>query len=206
MLPKHWAQKDLFRSKLLDELKRQPTSPCYYPESVERKASMVRKCQQAGLKFTTVVAASVSDETKISEADHVCVVECRSPGDEGYNPDPLLSEAFCPALAIVELDHDESDEDYYLAKTAPFVNDKDNIFGGLSCSVFTPLSKGKTYDRKGLKSALAALLHGSIGVNQCNISGIYVVSGTAIHLKSSGRVATAMLGISTGSLVIKMQK
>ena len=101
----------------------------------------------------------------------MCVVEYGSPGDEGYNPDPLLSEAFGPVLAIVELDHEESDEDDYLAKTAPFVNDKDNIFGSLSCSVFTPLSKGKTYDRKGLQSALAALLYGGIGVNQCNMIG-----------------------------------
>ena len=38
VLPKHWAQKDIFRAKLLEELKRQPTNPCYYPGSLERKA------------------------------------------------------------------------------------------------------------------------------------------------------------------------
>jgi hypothetical protein len=143
VLSKNWEQKDAFRTKLLDELKRQPTAPCYYPGSIERKASMVDKCQKAGSKCTPTEAASVSDETNISEADQVVLVECGTPGEDGYNSHPLLEEAFSPILAIVELDHNKEEDDSYLLKTViPFLNNKDNIFGSLSCSIYTPVSKG----------------------------------------------------------------
>lgn len=177
VLSKNWAQKDAFRTKLLDELKRQPTAPCYYPGSIERKASMVDKCQKAGSKCTPTEAASVSDETNISEADQVVLVECGTPGEEGYNSHPLLEEAFSPILAIVELDHNKEDDDSYLLKTViPFLNNKDNIFGSLSCSIYTPVSKGKEYTRKGLQNALSKLQYGSISVNQLNLFGYFTAA------------------------------
>lgn len=175
VLPKHWAQKDIFRTKLLEELKRQPTTPCYYPGSLQRKAQIIDECKLAGSKCDTMIAPSVSEDTKVSEADHVTVVECGTPGEDGFNSRPLLAEAFGSLLAIVELDCEDgsTDEDEYLAKTAvPFLNNKDNIFGSLSCSVFTPASKGKAYeDRKGLQSALASLRYGATCVNQSNLFG-----------------------------------
>jgi acyl-CoA reductase-like NAD-dependent aldehyde dehydrogenase len=175
VLPKHWAQKDTFRSKLLEELKRQPTQPCYYPGSVERKASILEKCRKAGSKVTPVVAATLSEATSISDADHVVIVECGSPGEEGYNSEALLSEAFGPILAIVELDNSSScgDDDYLVKKVVPFLNNKENIFGSLSCSIFTPASKGKVSVRKGMQSALAALQYGGVSVNQWNMFGYF---------------------------------
>ncbi|KAL9185727.1 hypothetical protein ACHAXT_003504 [Thalassiosira profunda] len=171
LLPKRWAQKDLFRAKLMEELKRQPTAPCYYPGSVERKTDMIQWCENVDSKCTMVEAPPVTEGTVIGDADQVVVVECGTPSEEGYNPVPLKSEAFGPVLAVVELDSGV-ESDVYLAKTAvPFVNNKGNIFGSLSCSVFTPVSKGKTYEREGLQSALAELQYGGISVNQWNLFG-----------------------------------
>ena len=82
-------------------MKRQPTTPCYYPGSTQRKSSILATCPKD--KCTIVEAASVSEETKVSEDDQVVVVECGTPG-EGYNSKPLLEEAFGPVLGIVELD------------------------------------------------------------------------------------------------------
>jgi len=161
-----------FREKLYAELKRQPTAPCYYPGSKERKVSILEKCDDS--KCTLVAASSPCEETKVGDADQVVVVECGTPGEKGYNSEPLLSEAFGPILAIVELDGDTTASDDYLAKTVvPFLNDKDNIFGSLSCSIFTPLSKGKPDERPGLQSALASLQYGAIGVNQTNLFGYF---------------------------------
>lgn len=170
VLSRNWAQKFDFRKKLVEELKRQPTTPCYYPGSTQRKSSILDKCPKD--KCTTVEAASVSEDTKVSDDDQVVVVECGTPGEDGHNSTPLLEEAFGPILAIVELDHDNAeDDDSFLTKTAvPFLNNKDNIFGSLSCSIYTPVSKGKEYSTsKGFQSALATLEYGGIGVNQLNL-------------------------------------
>ena len=43
-------------------------------------------------------------EAKTTDSDQVVVVECGTPGEGGYNSDQLLSQAFGPILAIVELD------------------------------------------------------------------------------------------------------
>mmetsp|Transcript_1886 Transcript_1886/g.3916 ORF Transcript_1886/g.3916 Transcript_1886/m.3916 type:complete len:615 (-) Transcript_1886:94-1938(-) len=174
VLPRRWAQKDRFRSVLFDELRRQPTMPCYYPGSVERKASIVLRCKKAGTKCTTVIAPSISEETLVRDRDQVVVVECGTPGEEGYNPEPLLTEAFGPILAIVELDHDGSDEngDYIPRTAVPFLNNKENIFGSLSCSIYTPASNnGTEHNRQGLQSAVASLDYGAICINQLNILG-----------------------------------
>jgi len=176
VLPKQWKQKDLFREKLMDELKRQPTTPCYYPGSVDRKKILVEACEQFGSKCTAVDAPSVSKETTVSDDDQVMVVECGTPGEEGYNSKPLLVEAFGPLLAIVELvGSEQEDIDEYLANVVvPFLNNKENIFGSLSCSVFTPTSKG-LLDRDALQRVLSTLNYGTIAINQMNLFG-YTVS------------------------------
>lgn len=171
VLPKQWKQKDNFREKLLEELKRQLTTPCYYPGSADRKKVLVEDCKAFGSKCTTIFAPSVSEQTKVGEDDQVVVVECGTPGEEGYNSQPLLLEAFGPLLAIVELDSGDDMNSDFLAKTVvPFLNNKDNIFGSLSCSIFTPKSKG-SYERKALQIVLAALNYGAIAINQMNLFG-----------------------------------
>jgi hypothetical protein len=181
ILPKRWEQKAEFRRVLLDELERQPTSPCYYPGSIERKGDILDGCRRVGCRMTLTNAPSASIETAITDNDQVVVVECGTPGEDGYHPEPLLMEAFGPILAIVELDDTKGvippragDGDSYLSNTAvPFLNDKDNIFGSLSCSIFTPASKGNVRDRAGLRSALSALRYGAICVNQWNAFGYF---------------------------------
>lgn len=171
VLSKQWKQKDLFREKLMEELKRQPTTPCYYPGSVDKNKSLVDDCKQFGSKCTRIVAPSVSEGTKVSDSDHVVVVECGTPGEEGFNAQPLLVEAFGPTLSIIELDPEQDEDEMYLANTAvPFLNDKGNIFGSLSCSVFTPKSKG-SYEREAVQKVLSTLNYGTVAINQMNLFG-----------------------------------
>ena len=193
-------QKDDFRKALKEELARQPTMPCYYPGSLERKGDMLERCRGAGSDIETVVADPPSEGTRVGDGDHVSIVECGTPGEGGYDPIPLLEEAFGPVLAIVELDDpvvrpssssssssssrggsgdagDGDDDDYLSRIVVPFLNDKDSIFGSLSCSIYTPSSKGKIAgDRRGLQRALASLQYGCVAVNQWNALGYFTAS------------------------------
>jgi acyl-CoA reductase-like NAD-dependent aldehyde dehydrogenase len=170
VFPKNWKQKDSFREKLFEELKRQPTTPCYYPGSVHRKNMLVEECKSFGSACTTIAASSVSEGTCVSEDDQVVVVECGTPGEEGYNSQPLLREIFGPLLGIVELDSEEYESEDYLSKVAvPFLNNKDNIFGSLSCTLFIPKSKG--YGGERLQGVLANLNYGTIAINQMTLFG-----------------------------------
>jgi len=171
VLPKQWEQKYALRSILVEELKRQPTLPCYYPGSVERTAAMVAQCQEFGSNCEVVEASSTLDGIKVNKTDEVVLVECGTPGEESYNSTPLLSEAFGPLLAIVELDGEKAN-DYLTNVAVPFVNNKSNIFGSLSCSIFTPLSRGDL-NRVSLEPVLAALQYGSININQFNALGYF---------------------------------
>jgi hypothetical protein len=191
VLPKRWVQKDDFRKALKEELARQPTMPCYYPGSLERKGDMLERCRGAGSDVETVVADPPSEGTRVGDGDHVSIVECGTPGEGGYDPIPLLEEAFGPVLAIVELDDPvvrpsssrgsgdagDGDDDYLSRIVVPFLNDKDSIFGSLSCSIYTPSSKGKIAgDRRGLQRALASLQYGCVAVNQWNALGYFTAS------------------------------
>ena len=172
VLSKHWEQKGYFRKVLLEELKRQPTTPCYYPGSLERKKIQMENCRQFGSKCIEINdTTSVSEETVISSEDQVVVVECGTPGEEGYNSQPLLLEAFGPLLAIVELDGQKDDDNFLVNAIVPFLNNKENIYGSLSCSVFTPKSKGTHEERDTLQNFLATLNYGTIAVNQMNLFG-----------------------------------
>ena len=154
----------------MEELKRQPTTPCYYPGSVEKNKSLVEACKQFGSECTTVIAPSVSEDTEVSEHDQVVVVECGTPGEEGFNAQPLLVEAFGPTLSIIELDAQDENEMYLADAVVPFLNDKGNIFGSLSCSIFTPKSKG-SYERESLQKVLSTLNYGTVAINQMNLFG-----------------------------------
>merc|ERR1712176_1370021 len=66
----------------------------------------------------------------------------------------------------------------YLKRTVvPFLNNKDNIYGSLSCTIFTPESKGKVSNRKELQQAIASLQYGSICINQLSLFGYFSATG-----------------------------
>jgi hypothetical protein len=70
----------------------------------------------------------------------------------------------------VELDSEEYESEDYLSKVAvPFLNNKDNIFGSLSCTLFIPKSKG--YGGERLQGVLANLNYGTIAINQMTLFG-----------------------------------
>lgn len=106
----------------------------------------------------------------INDRDQVSDVECGSPGEDGYHPELLLTEVFGPLLALVELEGGNTD-DYLSKAVVPFLNNKDNIFGSLVCSIYTPASKGNAHDRPSLQSALKNLQYGSICVNAATVLG-----------------------------------
>ncbi|KAK1746890.1 hypothetical protein QTG54_002234 [Skeletonema marinoi] len=103
VMSKQWKQKDLFREKLLEELKRQPTTPCYYPGSVDKNKSLVDGCKQFGSKCTTIVAPSVSEETAVGEGDHVVLVECGTPGKRVSIPNHSWSKHLAPRFPLLSL-------------------------------------------------------------------------------------------------------
>jgi len=74
------------------------------------------------------------------------------------------------------MDGGEKDDDYLAKTVVPFLNNKDNIYGSLSCTIFTPESKGKMNDSKGLQhlqQAIATLQYGCICINQIGIFGYF---------------------------------
>ena len=92
------------------------------------------------------------------------MINCGTPGDDSYNDTALKIEAFGPVLALVELDYEKEKEDDYLLDVAvPFVNDKSNIFGCLSCNLVSPPSTLKSAK---LRKAVENLNYGMIAVNE----------------------------------------
>lgn len=138
---------------------------------------MLANCRNAGSKCTLVEADAVPPSSvEVDNGDQVVLVECGTPGEEGYYSEPLLSEAFGPLLAIVELEEEDTKKEDYLSSVAvPFLNNKDNIYGSLSCMIFTPTKTNNTNNsgcgRRNIEPALASLQYGSIAVNQFNAFG-----------------------------------
>ena len=163
VLCKEWSQKDLFREKLIEELKRQPTTPLYYPGSAERRAFMEETYKS---KCTTVDAPCVAENQVLKHQDQILLVDCGVPSEEGYDGTALTVEAFGPVLAVMELPNEENGN--FLSNVAvPFVNDKHNIYGSLSCVVLNP--KAQPSDQ--LERAIASLRYGAVAVNQPSLLG-----------------------------------
>ena len=89
---------------LVQELSQQPTLPCCYPRLLKHKAGILNRCREAASRLTQVTAPSVLGETKITDVDQAIVMECSTPGKEGYNPELILLEVFGQFLVIVKLD------------------------------------------------------------------------------------------------------
>lgn len=167
IVPKEWAHKDQLRQAIYDELKRQPNQPTYYPGSVERAKEIVNVYKDRGENRAVVVECTKSTGLANRSCDNVTVVECGSPNDSDYENYALRKEAFGPVLAIVELPNEIDNDDYLSSIAVPFVNNKENIFGSLSCSLLAPAS----YDKKKLSRAVETLEYGTIAINTANLLG-----------------------------------
>jgi len=193
VIPKDWEQKDQFRKALYDELKRQPNQPVYYPGSTERAQEMVKVYKSHGESRATVVECTKTIGFVNRHCDNVAVVECGSPNDTDYENMALRSEAFGPVLAIVELSNDgNKSEDYLNTVAVPFLNNKENIFGSLSCILFAPAS----FDPKKVSIAVESLEYGTIALNTPNLIGWIAASAGAFwgaHPSAPGRESGAGL-------------
>mmetsp|Transcript_25504 Transcript_25504/g.58837 ORF Transcript_25504/g.58837 Transcript_25504/m.58837 type:complete len:598 (-) Transcript_25504:228-2021(-) len=168
VVPKDWEQKSQFRKVLNDELKLQPNQPVYYPGSIERAEEIVKVYASHGDARVNVLKSSKTVGAVNRLSDNITVVECGTPGDTAYDNSVLLKEVFGPVLAIVELASDAGDTNDYLNSAAvPFVNNKENIYGSLSCTVIAPSS----LESKELSRALETLEYGSICVNTLSVVG-----------------------------------
>ena len=66
------------------------------------------------------------------------MLECGTPGEEGFEGAALAAEAFCPALAVVELAGGaDGDVDWAAREAAPFCN-SEQVVGSLSCTILAP--------------------------------------------------------------------
>jgi len=173
IIPKEWNQKNQFREALVAELKRQPGFPCYYPGSKERKKKMEEMYDSTQGRSITVEAPLISGPGK-SEEDQVVMLECGTPDEPGYNSVGLKTEAFGPILALVELSSSGSSEKAFIENVAaPFVNNKTNIYGSLSCSVIVPTSSKQ--DKFTLETSLASLEYGTVAVNTWTAMGYFAM-------------------------------
>mmetsp|Transcript_26702 Transcript_26702/g.63495 ORF Transcript_26702/g.63495 Transcript_26702/m.63495 type:complete len:611 (+) Transcript_26702:167-1999(+) len=172
-----WAQKEDFLTALRAELQRQPTCPSWYPNArtrrrklfqhyaalspVRAEAARTKRVQPGDppppLEHVLKLGGGAGD----SEDDHPCLLFCGQYGTKDYDGTAVQTEAFCPALAIVELPGgEEAGAGYLLDVAVPFVN-SDAVFGSLACSVVAP----KAVQTEEVEAAVGKLQYGCVGVN-----------------------------------------
>lgn len=171
ILPESWAQKEKFLELLKKQLKRIPTDPAYYPGSCDKAMDIISNYDP--VMVTQVSSRAVKRNILGDEKDFMdpYLVDCGTYGDDAFNGYALRHEAFGPLLAIMQLPGDP-DDNYLLGKAVPFVNNKDNIYGSLSCSLVYP----KTYDLAIVQEATGALNYGCIGLNTWTVYGYLGIS------------------------------
>lgn len=160
IIPEAWAQKEEFKRILMKSLENIPTDPLYYPGSCEKVKGIVSHYDS--VKVTQVPGKAVLRNIDGDESDFMdpYIVDCGTYGNDNFNGHALRNEAFGPLLAIMELPG-IPDDNYLLDKAVPFVNNKDNIYGSLSCCLIFP----KTYDAKIVRDAAGALNYGCVALN-----------------------------------------
>jgi len=194
VLSKEWEQKDEFRELLIQEMKKQPTSPAYYPGSRERRSAIKEKYESLGRNRVTVAESTESRGYAPNPEDDVVICECGTPGETGYNDYALKAEAFGPVLAIVELDPSSSGDikeksennnnddnngniiNYAQNVLGPFLNNKDNIYGSLSCALMSPASVNAT----AVEYTVASLKYGTVAVNCATFMGYEAMAEGAV--------------------------
>jgi len=160
IIPEAWAQKEEFKRILMKSLENIPTDPLYYPGSCEKVKGIVSHYDP--VKVTQVPGRAVLRNIDGDESDFMdpYIVDCGTYGNDNFNGHALRNEAFGPLLAIMELPGIPDDK-YLLDKAVPFVNNKDNIYGSLSCCLIFP----NTYDAKIVRDAAGALNYGCVALN-----------------------------------------
>jgi hypothetical protein len=181
VIPKEWPQKKGFREILAEELQSTEKDPIYYPGSLKKRESALSEYQKQGMHRSSTIISPCAVNCGDAEDDDVVIVECGTPGEEGFNGYSLQAEAFGPVVAVVELPGgaDGTDPVQYMEETvAPFINDKDKIFGTLSCTLLWPKSiaeQGRGKSDKGLTKAIACLQYGTVAVNVWSVYGFLSV-------------------------------
>ena len=115
-------------------------------------------------------------------------------GSDQYNGYAIQTEAFGPLLAIVELpsninndattsNNARSDDDtgigYLVHSAVPFVNNKENIFGTLSCILMHPTRSQfsyKNYQNMIKEEVISKLNYGTVNVNTHAWMGFFASS------------------------------
>ena len=173
VLAKEWDQKEHFRKVLLEELKRQPDVPAYYPGSRQRRADIQKRYEALGEKRAIIVGGADYAGVERTPEDSVLIAECGTPGEPGYDGYAVENEAFGPVLAIVELAGDCKSDDFVPKVVAPFVNDTSKIYGSLSCSLFLDASTISSQTKT--EKNVASLHYGVVAVNCPTNAGFAVM-------------------------------
>ncbi len=198
-----WEQKDLFREILKDEMSKTPTDPCYYPGSLEKVAEIVNKYEsvqqirgpmaERSRYYDSDEPATDDEKNNNDDKHHPYLIECGLFGSEKYNGYALQNEAFGPLLAIVELpSHIESDTtcndsmvsddkgiDFLVNSAVPFVNNKQNLYGTLSCIIMHPTKSSYSYHKYQdliKQQVISKLNYGTVNVNTNTFMGFAAYS------------------------------
>ncbi|CAJ1931626.1 unnamed protein product [Cylindrotheca closterium] len=188
VMSKEWSQNQRFREILLEEFETTQKDPIYYPGSLQKRDSALSAYSSSsssnhgnedkvGKRRSSVLSAAPTIDLEAPEDDDIVLVECGTPGEDDFNGYSLTEEAFGPVVAIVELPGGkEEDPVKYMQETvAPFVNDKEKLFGTLSCTLLWPASisaqSKKPQSDEGLLQAIACLQYGCIAINSWSLFG-----------------------------------
>jgi NAD-dependent aldehyde dehydrogenases len=172
ILPHDWEQKDEFKKILVEKIQKIPTDPLYYPGSFDRMEKMIEKYEPN--KIRQITSHNVDRKIHGDDSDFVptYVVDCGLYGRDGFNDYALKNEAFGPLLALVELPGGSNNEQYLMDSAVPFVNNKENVYGSLSCSIVYP----KKYDMEIIKGATAELNYGCVAWNTWSFYGYFGIA------------------------------
>lgn len=163
IIPEEWDQGSTLIKAIISELRRQPDSMAFYPGASKRLRHILSFYDKSRI---TAVSSDVKnpDGWKLTSDDYVSIVDCGTVGKEDFVDAALQIESFGPVLAIVKLPRgDTSEKDYLSDVASPFVNNKSNIFGCLSCNIITPPS---TVGTEPIFKAIRSLRYGMIAVNE----------------------------------------
>ena len=171
ILPSEWSQKEEFKKLLRETLGKTTTDPLYYPGSSQRNQDIVNHYGGLESKRVEQICGPNIDRNGGDDSDFVPVfiVDCGTYGKDDYDNHALLNESFGPVLAIVELPGGtDMDHHYLMNEVVPFLNNKENIFGSLSCSILYPEN---VKDKIAIRQVVGALNYGTVALNTWSLFG-----------------------------------